>query len=146
MQTETTANALCIRVDIPAPPERVWTLLTEPAHIAVWWGDHVELAARRGGALRETWSEGARRVVTAGTVTRCDPPRELAMTWADEGWPGATEVIFRLSGRDGSTRLVLEHGGWDVHSAPERQALIDAHAQGWSRHLSRLAEYAVHGR
>jgi uncharacterized protein YndB with AHSA1/START domain len=120
-------------------------VLTEQRHVARWWGEHVDLDARPGGRLVETWVDDGRVVVTSGEVTRCEPPRALEMSWADEGWPSPTSVAFRLAEHEGGTRLVLEHTGWDVHPAGERQALIDAHVAGWSRHLGRLAEQAASG-
>ncbi len=124
------AGGIRIEVDLRVPPLRAWALLTERQHIAIWWGGHVELQARLGGTLVETWSDGGREVVTSGEVTRCDPPRALELTWADHDWPGATRVGFHLSGHGAGTRLVLDHSGWDAHPAGERQRLIAAHADG----------------
>ncbi len=143
MNVETTDDVIRIAIDLSVPPKRVWTLLTEEPHIANWWGSYVELQARPGGKLRETWSDGAREIVTSGEVTRCDPPFALEMTWADDDWSGDTTVAFHLTeGRDG-THLVLTHAGWTVHAADQRHALIDGHARGWSEHLTRLAAYAT---
>ena len=143
MLVETTADSIHIEVDLPVPPTRAWALLTEQRHIASWWGEHVDLEARPGGKLSETWSDGRRTVITAGDVTRCDPPLALEMTWADDAWPADTNVAFRLSASGGGTRLVLDHAGWSVHPVGERQKLIDTHAGGWSGYLARLAEYAA---
>jgi uncharacterized protein YndB with AHSA1/START domain len=146
MKVETTDGSIHIEVDLAVPPMRAWTVLTERQHIANWWGEHVNLQARPGGTLRETWTDGARRVVTAGLVTRCEPPSALELTWADDDWPGETRVAFHLAARGDRTRLVLDHAGWEMHPADRRSELIDAHASGWSRYLVRLAEYATQGR
>ncbi len=143
MIVETTGDRIHIEVDLPVPPARAWALLTEKQHIANWWGDHVDLHARPGGKLLERWSAGGREVVTAGVVTRCDPPVVLEMTWTDDDWPADTRVGFRLSEYGDQTRLVLDHSGWSVHPAGGREELIAAHAAGWSRYLARLAEYAA---
>jgi uncharacterized protein YndB with AHSA1/START domain len=143
MKVETTDDAIHIEVDLSAPPMRAWTALTEEQHIANWWGDHVDLRARPGGGLRETWSDGARRVITSGRVTRCEPPSALELTWADDDWPGETRVAFHLSEHGGGTRLVLDHSGWGVHPAGRRRDLIGAHSRGWSQSLARLAEYVT---
>ncbi len=145
MKVEITGDSIRIEVDLSVPPVRAWTLLTERQHVANWWGGHVELQARLGGKLVETWSDGGREVITSGEVTRCDPPRALEMTWADHDWPGDTRVGFHLSEHAAGTRLVLDHSGWGVHPAGEQQRLIDAHAGGWSQSLARLADYAAEG-
>ena len=142
MNVETTDDVIRIEVDLPVPPERAWTLLTEEPHLARWWGDYVSLQARPGGTFRETWSDGVREVVTSGEVTRCDPPVALEMTWADEDWPGETEVVFHLSEDRSGTRLTLTHSGWRIHSADKRTELLAGHVRGWSEHLARLATYA----
>lgn len=144
MQVDVAAESIRIAVGVGCPPEEIWPLLTESRHIRSWWGGHVSLDARHGGALREVWSDGAREVVTSGTVRRFDPPRLLVMSWADDDWPGETEVSFALEEGDGRTELVLVHSGWDIHPLETRRDLMEAHAQGWGGHLERLARYA-HG-
>ena len=139
---ETTDDRIHVELDLAVPPPLAWTLLTEKPHIARWWGEHVDFEARPGGMLVETWFDGGRAVTTLGEVTRCDPAAALEMTWADTDWPGDTRVALRLSEQGGGTRLALDHAGWGVHPPSVRQALIDAHAAGWSRYLGRLAEYA----
>ena len=143
MKVEISGDGIRIEVDLSVPPAWAWALLTERQHVANWWGGHVELEARPGGRLVETWSDGGREVVTSGDVTRCDPPLALEMTWADHDWPGDTRVGFHLSEHGAGTRLVLDHAGWGVHPAGERQRLIEAHAGGWSQALARLAAYAA---
>jgi uncharacterized protein YndB with AHSA1/START domain len=143
MTVETTDDNIHIELDFAVPPMRAWTMLTEQQHIAAWWGEHVQLQARPGGTLRETWSDGARQVITSGQVTRCDPPAALELSWADDDWPGETRVAFHLAGHGDGTRLVLDHSGWGVHPADRRSDLIGAHASGWSQYLARLAEYAT---
>ena len=102
----------------------------------------MELHARSGGAFWETWSEGGRTIVTSGEVFRYDPPGALDLTWADERC-GETEVAFRLFENGAGARLVLNHAGWGPHPPSQRRKLIDDHAEGWSRCLTRLAEYAT---
>jgi uncharacterized protein YndB with AHSA1/START domain len=143
MKIEKTTEAISISLDLQVPPEQAWVLLTQKPHVSNWWGDYVELQARLGGKLLETWHDGSREIVTSGEVTRCDPPSALEMSWADDDWPGSTRVAFYLSGDVHGTRLILKHSGWSVHSAGKREKLIDGHAQGWSQHLVRLAGYAA---
>jgi uncharacterized protein YndB with AHSA1/START domain len=143
VRIETTGDVIRIPVDLPVPPGQAWALLTEKPHIVNWWGDHVDLQARSGGGLLETWFDSGREVITSGRVTRCDPPFVLEMTWADDDWPGETRVAFHLSGNGSGTRLVLDHSGWSVHPPNKWGRLIQDHARGWSEHLVRLAGYAV---
>jgi uncharacterized protein YndB with AHSA1/START domain len=146
MKIETTDDVIRIEVDLAVPLRRAWVLLTQEAHIARWWGDHVSLQARPGDAFRETWSDGVREVVTAGEVTRCEPPIALELTWADDDWPDETTVVFHLSENRDGTRVVLTHSGWRIHPTDTRQAMIDGHVRGWSDHLASLAAYVAEER
>lgn len=139
MGIEASRDVIRITVDLSGSPKQAWPLLAEKPRIATWWGDHVDLQARSGGKLLETWSDGSREVITSDKVTRCDPPFPLEMTWTDDDWPGDTRVAFHLAERGGCTRLVLDHSGWSVHPASEWQALIEGHARGWSQYLILLA-------
>jgi uncharacterized protein YndB with AHSA1/START domain len=145
VKVETTDGSIHMEVALAVPPMRAWAVLTERQHIANWWGDHVNLQARPGGTLRETWSDGGRQVVTSGHVTCCDPPSALELTWADDDWPGETRVAFHLAEHNAGTRLVLDHSGWGVHPVDRRSELIGAHCSAWARYLARPAEYAAEG-
>ena len=79
---------IVLAVEIDAPPESVWPLLTDPQRIAHWWGNHVWLEARPGGRFLERWTDPAgRSVVIQGweglRVTECqERVREHAAGWS----------------------------------------------------------------
>lgn len=109
--------------------EQLWDALTNPARLAKWFlpisGD-----LRPGGRYQ---LEGN----AAGLITRCAPPRDLAVTWefGDEiGW-----VAVRLAAAPGGgTRLELEHA---QHVSDERweQYGPGAVGVGWDLTLLCLA-------
>lgn len=142
MKLKTDSKKIRIEVNLAVSQEKAWELLTESNHIANWWGNHVKLEARPGGAFFEKWFDGEKQVITSGRITHFYPPSVLKVTWADDNWPGETNVIFSLPEGDNETRLILEHSGWEIHSEEERQALIDAHTDGWSHYLQKLTTYA----
>ncbi len=101
-------------VDLPAPVEDIWSMLTDPARLAEWLGAEVDLASAEPGA------DG--RVVDAGGLVRrlvvdtVEPGRRFAFTW----WPAerpedATTVAFTLAADGQGTRL-------DVEEAPVARA------------------------
>jgi uncharacterized protein YndB with AHSA1/START domain len=143
MRVETDGQRIVLEIALPVLPERVWAALVSPEAVAAWWGDHVRLVAEPGGELRERWRDGSgREVVTAGTVQRCEPPRLLETSWADDDWPGETVVRFGLrAAAGGGCVLRLEHAGWENLPAERRRELIEAHAAGWGGHLRSLAAY-----
>ena len=143
MRVETSDDRLLIEIELAVPVGQVWAALTSPAAICAWWGDYVRMDPRVGGTLREEWADASgREVVTAGVVTRLDPPTLLEMTWADDDWPGETTVRFALATPDGGgTLLSLEHRGWHALPADRRRRLIDEHAAGWRHHVRSLRSY-----
>lgn len=81
---------------LPVDARTLWTLWTNPDHLAAWFGPHVSLDARPGGTFRERWTKDGRPTVTAGTVTVCTPPTDLAWTWADGDWTGETLLVLTI--------------------------------------------------
>ncbi len=143
MNIETTHDSIVIRLTLSAPAVTVWQALVDPGHLGGWWGDYVTLEAHPGGQLVERWSDGSREVTTSGRVIHVEPQQSLGLTWADDDWPGETQVEFSLSEEASRTELVLTHSGWDSLPTSGRAALIRNHATGWSHHLKNLADYVA---
>lgn len=141
IERRTTADRLTLRLTVPLRSTTVWQALTARAHIARWWGEHVRLEARLGGRFVERWRDGARRAVTTGSIIAWDPPNELALSWSDDNWTAATELRITLRDVDEGCAIVLDHGGWERLPEKRRAPLIEAHADGWTRHLEALARY-----
>jgi uncharacterized protein YndB with AHSA1/START domain len=91
-----------------APPEEVWDAITNPERLPRWFLP-VEGDLRLGGRYQLRGNAG-------GTIKRCEPPRQLAVTWEFGGQASLVEVT--LTGVDADARTTLEL----VHSAP-----IDEH-------------------
>ena len=83
-------------------PAKVWTALTDPAHLREWapFDSDGNLAAE-GSTVRLTTVGAPTLLVTETTVTRADPPRELVYNW------GGNDMRWELEPRDGGTRLTL---------------------------------------
>jgi uncharacterized protein YndB with AHSA1/START domain len=132
-------DAISIVADLPQPPETVWLALTEPAQVAAWWGDYVELEAWAGGRLLERWADhDGTEKITEGEVLAAVPAARLEMSWADRDWSDRTLVLFELEPAGEGTRLTLTHSGWDAFERDQRRRLIQAHEAGWERHLENL--------
>jgi uncharacterized protein YndB with AHSA1/START domain len=119
----------------PAPIDDVWDAITNPDRIPRWFlpvsGD-----LRLGGRYQLEGNAG-------GEITRCDPPRHLALTW--EFGDEHTWVDVRLDEDPaGGTRLRLEHGGhvdagrWDEYGP-------GAVGVGWDLTLAGLDLYLSTG-
>ncbi|MGH6949202.1 MAG: SRPBCC family protein [Kiloniellales bacterium] len=139
-------DSLTLSVVLPCPREDAWALITNEEEIARWWGDYVTLDARPGGRFEERWQDGRHEVVARGQVIGFEPSRLLRFTWADEGWPGVTEVELRLDEAPGGCRLTLTQEGWNAFPRAQARRLIDRHSAGWRSHLEALARVAAEGR
>ena len=131
---------------IEASRERVWAVLTDPQHIASWFGDTAEMDLRPGGKAAFGWTEhgtaprrrrprGAARpaVLPLGSRHRCR---------ARQG--GATLVEFTLTEIFAGTLLrVVETGFASLHGSEQDQdQAVQENTEGWQSELAELKEYA----
>ncbi|NTX00160.1 SRPBCC domain-containing protein [Myxococcus sp. CA040A] len=97
---------------LPAPPERVYRALTDPAELRHWFAEHAEVEPRVFGAYR-FWGKatlGAPREPGRDQVlTALEPGRELRFSWTIQGVP--TEVNYTLQSGEGpdACSLVIRH-------------------------------------
>ena len=98
-------NSMTVRRELvlPVSPERAWAALTDPACLAEWFANEVELDLRPGGKGDFRWSDGAERhaVVEAVEPTRC-----FRFQWSEPDGDETT-VAFSLDEVPGGTRLTV---------------------------------------
>ena len=99
-------------VTVPAPPERVWEAITDPAEMEAWLGGRLDWILEEGGPLRFLGDGGEDR---EGRVEEVEPRRRLRFLWwdrpADSTPPdGASEVQYVLEpvGDEGTLLTVRE--------------------------------------
>lgn len=80
--------------------EDLWDALTNGDRIPRWFSP-VTGDLRRGGRFQVQGNAG-------GTITECEPPRHVALTWEFGGQTSWVVVTLSEAGSD-ATRLVLEH-------------------------------------
>ncbi len=125
---------------VPLPAEKAFQLFT--AGIASWWplathsvgeskAETVIMEGRTGGRFYERASDG--KTATWGEVRVWDPPRRLVYSW-HPGRPADTaqEVEIRFSPSGSSTRVELEHRGWEV-LGDKAAATRESYDKGWNR-------------
>ncbi len=96
---------------------------------------------RAGGQLTEAWTDhdGSPKT-TRGEIVEVRPGALIALRWADEGWPAATDVEVTLRPVPPSKTLVtVRESGWN--RLPEGERLAVEHQQGWEMHLDHLREH-----
>jgi uncharacterized protein YndB with AHSA1/START domain len=131
---------------IDAPQERVWTVLTQPEHVAKWFGDSAEMDLQPGGKMSFGWSEhGSHHAL----VERYEPPGFFSYRWArPAGEPvtqgNSTLVEFTLIPAGSSTRLLVVESGFASLDASEaeRDTAVEENTTGWRAELDELRDYA----
>jgi uncharacterized protein YndB with AHSA1/START domain len=132
---------------IAAPPEVLFGLWVEPAHLLKWWAPDGCVASidaldvKPGGGWRTTLRKpDGSQASTSGFYRIVEPPRRLAFSWAwedDDGTRGhETEVMVTFDAAPGGTRLVL------VQRRFENSDVCSRHSIGWSSAFDRLARSA----
>lgn len=134
---------------LEAPRERIFTMLTEPAELAKWWGPHgfttpgVELDLSVGGSYRVAMQPPEGDVFhLSGEFLEIDPPSRLVYTFRwDEPVPDDRETVVRLSftAVGEATEVALSQGKF---ATEERLTL---HRGGWTDSFERLRELVRSG-
>jgi uncharacterized protein YndB with AHSA1/START domain len=135
-------------INISAPIERVWAVLTESEQIGTWFGNGkpAEIDLKPGGIMVLDHAEHGTYPTTIVTV---DPPKSFSYLWAS-GYPGvvanednSTLVEFTLEPTAHGTLLRMAESGFDsVVIPPERaeDAGFESHSKGWTGVIARLGE------
>lgn len=118
------------------PPERVWSAITEPAHLQAWFPDTIEVSTWAVGATLGFRHEGGLYDME-GTVLDVVLHRALEFTW------GPDRIRLELEPDGEGTRLTLldtlealgkaarDGAGWHV-CLDHLEHHLDGHAPDWS--------------
>lgn len=133
-------DEIVLRIDIAAPPDRVFRALASD-EICKWWVREGVFDTREwtgevrvGGRWRATGVGRGQPYALEGEFLEVDPPRKLVHTWTRAGSvePPST-VSYLLEPIAGGTRLTLKHAGLPAGD-PARNVGI-----GWETSFGALA-------
>lgn len=129
---------LRIAFEVDCSPEHAFATWTDRA--TSWWppehtvshepGAEIVFEPRRGGRIFER-TEGGREIEW-GEIVEWDPPRRLRYLWHIAAEPASAtdvEIVFRGLANS-TTRVEIEHGGWDRLGDIGR-AWREANRAGW---------------
>ena len=132
---------------IEAPVDVVWAVVTEPDHVAGWFGDSAEIDLRPGGKAVLTWEKHGSALAR---IEKVEPPHTFSFRWArpmgaEPGEDNSTLVEFNLSAEGEHTRLRVVESGFQTLDASEDEKATYAkeNTQGWKAELDDLQEYVA---
>src|SRR3954465_12696234 len=131
-------------VAIAAPVDKVWAAITEPEHIARWFGQSAELEGVRVGARGVFSFEGHGDFPVE--VEEVDAPRMIAYRWSNDNARAisaervdrkhSTVFRFTLEQQGSGTRLTVVESGFEALTDPS--ASLDGNRRGWDAELDEL--------
>ncbi|MFI6429981.1 SRPBCC family protein [Rhodococcus oryzae] len=131
-------------VVINATRDRVWQALTDPEHIAKWFGQRAVIDSLTVGARGVfSWDEHGDMPLE---IIEVDAPDRFGYRWGHLGEPDlsrGTDVRFTLRELGGSTELTVVETGFDRVSdvESERRDALEGNRQGWNAELDELVAY-----
>jgi uncharacterized protein YndB with AHSA1/START domain len=136
----TTAQKLTITREFDAPIELVWQAVTDPDHVAQWFGpegfetprDSIEIDLRVGGRYELDMVMGGSRHPVRYSIAELDPPRLIVLTsppMPEVGIREETVTRIELEEAGGTTRMTLSDGPYEQPGHAEA---------GWHGALAKL--------
>lgn len=143
--TSATPNTIEREIEIDAPAERVWSLVSEPG----WWinnGEIVENTIEHTG--HEVIVSNVKHGTFRLTVNKLDEPRYASFGWLSGPEGGAdtsTTVEFWITDRDGGVVLKVVESGFA--GQPEGQGATNhaRNSEGWEIELAAARAFCAAG-
>jgi uncharacterized protein YndB with AHSA1/START domain len=141
-------------VEVPCDPDTAFEVFT--AQIGTWWkrgtrywndstrGRELRFEPYVGGRLLEVYDPDNGEAFEIGRVLVWEPGKRLVFTWRQGDWAPSesTEVEVRFEPTGNTTRVTVEHSGWDrVPSAGA--GVSEDYGNGWAELLGFYARATV---
>ncbi len=144
MKVNTKPDSIEVTLDIAAPPDRVWSALTDADELTRWFPPTASVTSGEGGEIRLGWEPELEMSCSIETWT---PNKHLRTGWADgvtqeqrETNPIMLYVDYFLEpAGDNATRLRLVHSGFG--QGAEWESMYDGIRRGWSCELNSLKHF-----
>jgi uncharacterized protein YndB with AHSA1/START domain len=137
-------HVVTLTARIPASPEAVWAVMTDPAKFPTWRGDVTKVELLAPAASGPSWREHSRHGAITMVVDLAEPPRKMIGRIADEGLPYGGKWIYEITpDGDSTSRVTITEAG-SVYNPVFRfvsrfimghTASIDAYIRALGRHF-----------
>ncbi|MFT4227560.1 SRPBCC family protein [Micropruina sp.] len=119
-----------LRRSFPSPAVDVWDALVTPERLARWLAP-VSGDLSSGGRFRVDFDADDAAQQVNGTITECDPPLLLALTWEIQD-AGVSTVTATLTDTQSGCELLLRHCGLS-------EPMAAGYGAGWHAYADALA-------
>ena len=135
---------------IEAPPEIVFEVVSDPAHVKEWWPDEARYETVVGSPGEILFADDQGGKVEALTVVDLEPPTRFSFRWTHPADEAAAEgnsllVTFELVAQGEGTLLRFRENGFRERGweAAVLESTYHDHVQGWDYFLPHLIAYAA---
>ena len=146
MTTAATATILIeFRLEIAAPPDRVFAALTEAPHLVRWFCDEAESQPAPGGRLTLRWNRpDSSAAPFEGRWVVFEAPSSCAYDGGHAGYPDAYagRVGFEIAPGGMGAVLIARHR---LPNRLDYEPIAEAYRDAWPRALARLGAYLAPG-
>lgn len=152
--SELESGSITRTMEIAAPPEIVYEVISTPGHLARWWPEQAEFLPQAGESGTLTFGEdsdcGHAHTVPL-TIVEVDPPRRFAFRWTyadgEVAAPGNSLLVtFDIRPGESAQSCVVTMTETGFRERGWAEAVVRAehedHVQGWALYLPRLDDYA----
>jgi uncharacterized protein YndB with AHSA1/START domain len=138
------------RIELKAPPSRVWRALTDHREFGAWFGVALENAFVPGEICRGRITHpGYEHLTWEVTVRDMEPERLFSFDWhpyaidpaVDYSSEPTTRVEFRLEPIAGGTLLLLTESGFDRIPQHRRLEAFRMNERGWAHQMKSIQSH-----
>jgi uncharacterized protein YndB with AHSA1/START domain len=123
---------IVIERTLSAPVALVWSALTDPERMKLWYFDIPGFRAEPGFRFSFTGGPPGRTYNHLCEVLEVLPERRLSYSWRYEGIPGNSRVTFELFAQGERTVLRLTHRGLETFPADNPDLARANFVEGWT--------------
>ncbi|MDB5357890.1 MAG: Activator of Hsp90 ATPase 1 family protein [Phycisphaerales bacterium] len=141
------------RIELKAPPARVWRALTDFREFGAWFGVNLETPFVPGKSTRGNITyPGYEHLVMEVVVQKMEPERLFSFHWhpyavdpkVDYSKEPPTLVEFRLEKTAAGTLLVVTESGFDAIPAARRDEAFRMNSGGWTQQMKNIEAHVTH--
>ncbi len=141
-RTDSKKGQIQKKVLIQAPPDVVFSALTDARDLIRWFCDRASSDAREGGELNAYWKSGKTGIKGRARYVRIQPGEAVELLWIDDGKgvladPATHSLSYVMRSKRGTCEVIMSDR--DESSLDEETlALLDS---GWNSVLLELKDY-----